>query len=254
MVATMPNITPFSEAALAPRGPMHAHTNDAVSDPFRLLAALRKRWRLFAAVALGFIALVGIATILAPKTYTSTVRLMAGRPGTDTGPPSADTSLPVLNALVLQSGQQSAETFALLAQQRDIAARVVQQLNLSETPQQLLANVSVKPVVNTSLLNLMVSAKTPQQSSDVANAFANAFVDQEREFVRSQAVAALGYLATELPAAEERMHQANAKLAAFQSANGFFDAAAQEQDFISRVTAIDQKIDQMTVDENEAKA
>lgn len=253
MVATMSNLVPQPPGALAAYSASQHGAQETSGDPFRLLTALRKRWKVFTAVALGFIALVALFTLIAPKSYTASVRLMAGRPGTETGPPSADTSLPILNALVLQSGQQSAETFALLAQQRGIASRVIDELGLHESPEALLGKVSVKPVVNTSLLNLSVTARSRDESAQVANAFATAFVDQEREFVRSQAVAALGYLATELPAAEDRMHAASQRLAAFQATNGFFDATAQEQDYMTRVTTIDQKIDTLIVDQNEAR-
>ncbi len=249
----MSNIVPQPPGTVAAYSAPQFSAPESSGDPYRLLSALRKRWKVFASVALGFIALVAIFTAITPKSYTATVRLMAGRPGTDTGPPSADTTLPILNALVLQSGQQSAETFALLAQQRDIASRVIDQLGLRESPEDLLGKVSVKPLVNTSLLNLSVTARTRDESAEIANAFANAFVDQEREFVRSQAVAALGYLSTELPAADDRMHAANQKLAAFQAAHGFFDATAQEQDYMGRVTAIDQKLDALIVDQNEAR-
>ncbi len=249
----MSNIVPQPPGAVAAYSASHLGVPEAPADPYRLLSAIFKRWKVFATVALGFIALVAIFTLITPKSYTATVRLMAGRPGTETGPPSGDTTLPILNALVLQSGQQSAETFALLAQQRGIAERVIDELNLHESPEALLGNVSVKPVVNTSLLNLSVTSRTRDEAAGVANAFANAFVDQEREFVRSQAVAALGYLSTELPAAEERMHLASQKLAAFQAAHGFFDATAQEQDYMGRVQAIDQKMDALVVDQNEAR-
>jgi capsular exopolysaccharide synthesis family protein len=220
----------------------------------RLWAAIRRRWRLFVAIFGGFVLLVGIATILAPKSYTTTVRLMAGRPGSDLGSNQQDTAFPVLNALVLQNGEQSAETLAQLAQQRDIAARVVQQLKLPTTPEGLLRRVSVKPVVNTALLNLSVSWNSPQTSSTVANTFGQAFVEQERDFVRSEATAAIGFLEQELPNAQTRMRQTAARLAQFQSANGFIDAGAHTQDVLNRVGNIDQRIDQLTVDVKEAQA
>lgn len=220
----------------------------------RIYSALRRRWRLFLAIAGGFVALVGVATILTPKSYTTTVRLLAGRPDSNTAPEGGDTALPVLNALVLQSGVQSAETLAALAQQRDLASKVIAQLGLQTTPQALLGRVSVQPVVNTALLNLSVSANTPQKSADIANAFANAFVDQERDFVRAEAVAAIGFLSKELPNAEAQMRQTASRLAAFQSKNGYMDATTHEQDVVSHVDSVDQRIDQLTVDSREASA
>ncbi len=223
-------------------------------DIERLFSALIKRWRVFAAVAGGFVALVAIVTILTPKSYTTTVRLLAGRSDTNVATSDNSTTLPVLNALVLQSGVQSAETFAALAQQRDIASTVIKQLNLSITPKELLGRVSVRPVANTALLNLNVSGKTPDESAQMANAFAGAFVDEERDFVRSEAVSAIGYLSKELPSARGRMRATATQLAQFQSAHGYMDATSHEQDVVSRVATVDQRIDQLKVDASEAKA
>ncbi|MGC2408222.1 MAG: polysaccharide biosynthesis tyrosine autokinase [Candidatus Cybelea sp.] len=250
----MSQIAPYTGDAnlaynAAPQGqPSEAHDLD------RLYGAIRKRWRILLAITGGFIALAGLVTLLTPKTYTTSVRLLVGRPGSDIAPTDNDTALPVLNALVLQSGAQSAETLAELAQQHDIASRVIQQLNLQTTPGGLLGRVSVKPIVNTSLLNLSVKWRDPNRSADIANAFANAFVDQERDFVRSEAVAALGFLSRELPNARAKMQSAQTRLAQFQSAHGYLDATAHEQDLSARMDSVNAHIDQLTVDQNEATA
>ncbi len=250
----MPNIARFGGPASLTQYEAQPDRTDDKRDLERLYSALVKRWRVFAAVAGGFVALVAIVTILTPKSYTTTVRMLAGRSDTNVATSDNSTTLPVLNALVLQSGVQSAETFAALAQQRDIASTVIKQLNLTITPKELLGRVSVRPIANTALLNLNVSGKTPDESAQVANAFSSAFVDEERDFVRSEAVSAIGYLSKELPSARDRMRTTAAQLAQFQSAHGYMDATSHEQDVVSRVGTIDQRIDQLTVDASEAKA
>jgi succinoglycan biosynthesis transport protein ExoP len=250
----MPNIAPFGGPASLTQYEAQPDRTEDRREIERLYSALVKRWRVFFAVAGGFVALVAIVTILMPKSYTTTVRLLAGRSDTNVATSDNSTTLPVLNALVLQSGVQSAETFAALAQQRDIASSVIKQLNLSMTPKELLSRVNVRPVANTALLNLNVSGKTPDESALLANAFANSFVDEERDFVRSEAVSAIGYLSKELPSARGRMRTTATQLATFQSAHGYMDATSHEQDVVSRVATVDQRIDQLTVDASEAKA
>jgi capsular exopolysaccharide synthesis family protein len=251
----MSHIAPYTgEANLARAVASQAESSHGSYDVERIYHGLRKRWRLFLAIVGGVVALVAIATMLTPKSYTTTVRLLVGRPGTDVAPTGNDTALPVLNALVLQSGTQSAETLAVLAQQHDIAAKVIAQLNLQTTPGALLGRVSVKPVVNTALLNLSVKWRNAESSAQIANAFGDAFVDQEREFVRSEAVAAIGFLSQELPRARARMQDAASRLARFQSTHGYIDATAHEQAVVSRADSIDQRIDQLSVDMSEAKA
>ena len=130
----------------------------------------------------------------------------------------------MLNALVLQSGEQSAETFAALAQQRDIATAVIEQLNVEGDAETAARQRKRPPVVNTSLLNLNVTwSSLPKARPQIANAFSNAFVEEERDFVRSQAVAAIGYpLQGDADAARE-MHDSASRLAEFQSAHGYMD-------------------------------
>ena len=234
--------------AISPASAPSAH------DLGRLYHAVAKRWRLFLAVAGGFVLLVTIVTMLMPKTYTTTVRLLAGRQGTEVAPNGNDTSLPVLNALVLQSGEQSAETLAELAQQHGIAQDVIGKLNLQTTPEALLQRVSVTPVVKTNLLDLKVGWKSSEDSARIANAFADAFVNQERDFVRSQATAAIAFLSGELPKAQAQAQKTASDLARFQAAHGYVDATVHQQDIVSRVASLDQRIDQLSVDSSEAAA
>jgi polysaccharide biosynthesis transport protein len=248
----MSQLSPYTGGGIAAYDERVTPRSGDVHDLLRIWTAVTKRWPLFLAIWLGFIALVGIATYLTPKSYTTTARLMAGRPSRDVGANDNDTALPILNALVLQNGEQTAETFAQLAQQHDIAQRVIVARDLHVTPRALLSRVTVKPVVNTALLNLSVTWRTPDEAAQITNAFADAFIDQERSYVRSEAVAALGFLTAELPKARNRVRAAQARVAHFQATHGYIDAAAHQQDVASRLNALDQRIDQLTVDATEA--
>lgn len=235
----------YEEARAAQSGDVHAL--------MRVISAVRKHWRVFLAIMCGFVSMVVLATILTPKSYTTTARLMAGRPSRD-GAPRDDTALPILNALVLQTGEQSAETFAQLAQQRDIASKVIAAQKLRISPRALLGTLSVKPVVNTALLNLSVTWRTPEQSAAIANAFADAFIERERDFVSSEASVALGYLSKELPKAQARVRSTSSRLARFQAAHGYVDATTHQQEMVARLGSIDQRTDQLAVDASEARS
>lgn len=250
----MRSITSYTPQLPARRSAQQHNSSLELREFADFWGALRRRWRLFATISLGFVVLVAVATILTPKSYTTTARLLAGDP--NTGGASADnrTTLPVLNALVLQSGEQSAETFATLAQQTDVSAAVVRELNLSVTPQALLGHLSVKPIVNTPLLNLSVSWSDPATSARLSNAFAQAFIGRERDFVRSQAIAALGFLSSELPRAEANMRQTSSALADFQASKGFVDASSHTRDVVSQATSLESKIDAANLDRREAIA
>ena len=221
-------------------------------DLARLFSAIIRRRRVFLAVFGGFVMLVGIFTLFTPKSYTTTVRLIAGNP-TDSSAAS-NTTLPILNALVLQSGAQSAETLAMLAQQEDVAAAVTQNLKLDASPSALLGHVSVKPITNTAILELSFSWKNAQDSANIANAFADAFILRDRDFVRSQATAALGFLSSEIPRAQSAMQSSAADLANFQATHGFVDSNTHTQDLVSHASTLDAKIQTTALDAREAQA
>lgn len=214
-------------------------------------ALLRRKW-LFAGIVAGFVAIVGVLTILMPKTYTATVGLIAGNPGTQGS--GAVTSLPILNALVLQGGDQTAETFATLAQQDGVAEVVRDTLHLPVSAQALLGHVSVRPVANTQILNLSVAWHDRETAALIANAFGDAFISRERQFVQSQAIAAISFLSDELPKAQEQMRSSAAKLADYQATNGFVDAGSHTQDVVQHAATIDGKIETTTLDAREADA
>lgn len=220
-------------------------------DIRRYLSAMLRRRVLFVGIIAGFVLLVGILTVLTPKSYTATVALIAGNPAQSH---ASDTALPVLNALVLDNGEQTAETLATLAQQQGLAASVRQQLRLSIAPEALLTHVSVKPVTNTSILNLSVTWSDPHNAARIANAFGDAFIVRERGFVQAQAVAALAFLSEELPHAQARMRVTSAALANYQARNGFVDAGDHAQSIVQRAAALDAKIDATLLDSREADA
>lgn len=248
----MRNIAPYGTPALAEHAPANPPSSEW-RDISAVFGALARRWRVFLGTVLAFVLIVGVVTVIIPKSYTTTVRMMAGNPAEQPNPAN-DTALPILNALVLQSGAQSAETFATLAQQENVAADVVTSQHLNISPQVLLSRLTVKPMTNTAILNLSVSWRDPVTSAKLSNAFADAFVRKERDFVRSQAVAALGFLSGELPQAERDMQRTGSDLAQFQASNGFVDANSHTQDVVSKSTALESKIETVTLDSREAKA
>ena len=107
----MGSITPYG-------GELPAEQPAVAAPDFHEVAAiwgaLARRWRVFVSILAAFVFLVGVVTILMPKSYTTTVSMMAGNP---TQPYTQNaTNLPVLNALLLDNGADTAETFATLAQ------------------------------------------------------------------------------------------------------------------------------------------
>jgi polysaccharide biosynthesis transport protein len=214
---------------------------------------VRRRW-LMVAIFSTFLALVIIFTFMAPKKYAATVTLIAGNSGASGLNQQAVTSIPILNALLASNGGQSPETYVALLQERPLAAAVIHDLNLSVSPRGLLGHISVTPVTNTAMLQLSASWSDPQMAANIANDFAQVFVERERDLISGQAGSALEYLAKQLPIAEANVQQASTQLAAFEVSHSLADISNQTQDAINRVSAIESRIAQNQVDKAQAQA
>lgn len=247
----MSQLTPFGSFELAPFEPTSAVQKQ--HELVRLWSAVVARKWLFLGIVGLFTLFVGAVTYLTPKSYTTTVRLMAGNAGEES-PNTPDTALPILNALMLQNGAQTAETFAEMVQQENIASAVIGNLGLKTDPATLLSHVTVKPIVNTAILDVSIKWSNATDSARIANEFATVFTDTERKFVQSQATAAIGFLEAELPHAEQRMNEAAARLAAFQTANGFIDPGTHTQQIVAQDSAVQERIEALSIDLQESQA
>ncbi len=205
-------------------------------------------------IFVGFVVLVAIGTLLWPKQYTSTIKVIAGN---SNGPGSATaqgTDLPVLNAMLIASGTQTSETYAELFKENPVAGKVIQQLDLKTGPSTLLTHVNVQPVTNTNILTVAVTWPDRDKSAAIANAFGQAIVDRQRELVSSQANAAITSLKQQLPEAQARMNSAQNKLASFEAQHRIANIDEQTQNTITSMAALDSKIGQVQADQRQAAA
>ena len=158
----------------------------------------------------GFIALVLIFSLLLPKSYTTDIKVIAGN---SSAVPSAEgdnpnRQLPFLNAILAASGVQSAETYVELFQETPVVQQVRRTWASSMGQRDLLKHVQIKPVTNTSIIDLSVTWSNPNT------------VGADRQRVRfgrgrspaptglQQAQQAIDFLSKQLPAAQKTMHDA----------------------------------------------
>ncbi len=230
---------------------------DQVSSIWRMFMRRRKA---MLAIFAGFVLLVALGTALWPKQYQSEIKLIAGSPNggatdtTTTDNSGPNSQLPVLNAFLIENGVQTAETYAELFEEQPVAQRVIDQLDLKTSPDELLKHVAVKPITNTSILDLQVTWKDRETSAAIANAFGDAIVARQRELVGSQARAAIDSLKEQLPAAQTAMTDAETKLSSFEARHKIADINAQTQSTISALADLDAKIGQSQADQQQAQA
>lgn len=214
---------------------------------------LARRRATIVKIFVAFVALVAIGTLLWPKQYTTTIKVIAGDTSGATQA-SGGTDLPVLNAMLIASGGQTSETYAELFKETPVAQKVVNDLHLKTSAAGLLGHVTVAPVTNTNILTVSVTWPNRVESAEIANAFGQAIVQRQRELVSSQANAAITSLKQQLPDAQKRMNVAQTKLASFEAQHRIANLDQQTQDTISTMSTLDSKIGQVEADQRQASA
>jgi capsular exopolysaccharide synthesis family protein len=106
-------------------------------------------------------------TAVTPKSYTATTTLFLGSPA------SVDSAGAYSGDLF---SQQRATTYSNLVASRDLAVKVIDDLGLSMTPEELSTEVTASQVPKTVLVDLSVTDTSATRAADIANAYASAFV------------------------------------------------------------------------------
>jgi succinoglycan biosynthesis transport protein ExoP len=220
----------------------------------RLFSSIRLHWRLFAGILVGFVGLVTLCTLLIPKQYTATVKMIVGGVQNESDAQEKYSSLPVLNALALQSSDLSSDTVAELVQEGPVLDKVIDTLKLDQDRTQLLSHVSVKPVLNTAILSLSVTWPDREQAAAIANVFSTVFVERERDLIGSQAVAAQNYLKQAIADAQATLQTANGELSAFQAKYQIADITSQTQALLTNLESKESRIDELSDDQKQAQA
>lgn len=219
------------------------------------VGTLSRRRTLLAAVFFGVLGVVALVTFLTPKRYTVEAKLIAGNSAqVAQNGQNAQTSLPILNALLLSNSAQSAETYAEQIGETPVVQRVIDDLGLKTDVRALSGAVSVKPVTNTNVLALSVTWSDPQTAAKIANDFAAVFVAREAELVSGQANSALDFLSKQLPVAQRRLLRAERKLSAYETSHNIADLGTQTTNTVNAAGAIDAKINAIQLDKQQADA
>ena len=132
----------------------------------------RRRLSFLAAFLLCLAAVVAI-TLALPKTYTATATLYVG--GEIDQGEFVDTNLL----------EQHTRTYSTLAGNPNIADEVRERLPGEPTREELLSRMTFAPVERTQLLLISAHESSPEQARDVANAYAEVFVERMERLFRA---------------------------------------------------------------------
>jgi succinoglycan biosynthesis transport protein ExoP len=126
----------------------------------------RRFWPVAVGATLGLTAALVVGAMI-PRSYEATTTLFLGSPA------STDSSGAYSGDMF---SQQRASTYAELVGSRDLAVKVIDDLGLEATPDELAATVRGAPVPRTVLMRITVTDSSAQQACDVANAYATDFI------------------------------------------------------------------------------
>ena len=145
----------------------------------RYIETLRERWVLVAVATLVCTLFAGMYVAVAQQTFKAEADLLIT--------PVDPSTLPSL-PLIRQSADptRDVQTAARLVTNVDVAARVKNQLHLSESPQDLLKQVNAEPVAESNIVAITATRNTRAEARDLANAFANQTIDEQTDKLHTE--------------------------------------------------------------------
>ena len=146
-------------------------------DLRRALRALRRRAWVLVVLPLLAVAAAAAVSYELPRVYEAQVTVLVR-------PAQPINSLDPNTAAV--SADQVASTYSQLMTQRSLLQRVVSDLHLHMTADQLSSTVSVAPEVNTTLLAVTVRNTRPALARDIANKLVEDFIAQAKDIQQTQ--------------------------------------------------------------------
>jgi capsular exopolysaccharide synthesis family protein len=145
------------------------------------LDLLRRWWWLLIGVTLVFAAIVYYLTDLQPRVYRATTTIFVNQ---SAAPGAITYSDALLN-------QQLVKTYSQMAEQPVVLEQVLQRLPIALMVSDLSNMVSAQPIRDTQLIQISVTGNHPVMMTDIANATAEVFVEQQRAELPPEQASAL---------------------------------------------------------------
>ena len=234
------------QGALAQAAPVQLSEADFEDDGLDLRAILRvllARWYwILAAGALGGLAALGYSLSVTPL-YRTSVTIELNPPTVPiVAAGETDPSMSYMN-----NDWQFLPTQYGLMKSRDLAKRVVENLNLAGTPAaadpaggiaeridgmaaELAGGVEVTPVPDSRLVTLSYSSEDPAEAARIANGFADAFVQSSIDRRYESTAKTRDFLSQQLKTTREKLNQAEQALVQYARANNIIMPGGEGED------------------------
>ena len=208
----------------------------------QLLLALKARYRIVLVAALVTVCVALAVSLTTPKTYIATSAVVVDVKSAD---PIAGSILPALTQPsymatqldIIQSDRVASRVVTMLKMDQgdDVKAAWLKATDGKGTLVSWLAGglrgaLDAKPARDSNVIAISYKGRDPKVSADVANAFAQAFIDTSVELRTEPARRYLGYFDKQAQAARDRLEKAQTALSKFQRDNGIIVASDERYD------------------------
>jgi succinoglycan biosynthesis transport protein ExoP len=162
----------------------------------RYVETIRERIWLVGLTILATTLIAILYVLIASKTYEATANLLVTSISTDD---AAVRSLPLI--FETSDPTRDVETASQFVNNTDVAATVKQRLSLDGSPRDVLQKITVQPVAQSNIVAVTAKGGSPEDARDLANAFAQAAVDDRTTQVHDAIDAQLPQIQAQLQGA-----------------------------------------------------
>ena len=149
---------------------------------------LRKKRMIVLGTILGGLILWGISTLLLPAMYTSSTSLYIYSSSERQQEENLD-----ITSSELTASQQLADTCGVIIQSNSVLGKVIDQLGLSISEEELRDRIEVATVNETEVISVSVSDTNPEQAQNIANTIADVLPDEFERVVKAGGVEVVDY-------------------------------------------------------------
>ncbi|EDX84334.1 capsular exopolysaccharide family protein [Synechococcus sp. PCC 7335] len=208
---------------------------------------LRRRWRLATFVFSSSICLTVLALASQEAEYEATGKLLikGGRTSSLTGLNVDIGELEALDSLQKDPLRTQAEIIqSLPTLEKAIATAEAAVIEEALTPTSLKEGLEVKAIPGTDILEISYQSPDDQTAPVIVNALMEAYIENNVETNREEAIAARRFIAGQLPQTESAVSAAEANLRQFKEENGVVDLEQEAAQAVDSIGNLDTQIDQ----------
>jgi succinoglycan biosynthesis transport protein ExoP len=212
---------------------------------------VKRRWLPAFVVFAGTVGLAMMAVLQQDAVYQAEgkVRIKSDRSSSLTG---LDENLGEIG--ILSGGAEPLETQVEIAESLPVMAKAIEELGLTNSegeplePQALRGAVSIEAIAGTEVLRILSQSDDPEEATAIVNNVIEAYRELNIESNKEEAAAARRFIEEQLPTIEQRVLDAELAVRTFKEANGVVILDEETSNAVSRLSDLEQQIEQAQVD------